>query len=338
VWEGDDLSNLTELAANDDYGSSQSAIFINAISGSTYQIAVYGYYGDSGSLIFNISSDSSSRISGTITGPDGITPLAGIQAVAYRWDVDGEFWDRISDAMTDTSGNYTIVGLTAANYRVLFEDWVNGHYLTEVYVNAPDLDSGMDINVGDSTHVTDINASLASLSSISGIVTGPDGTSPLAGIEVRAYRWNANGGTWDLASYDLTDASGYYRIGGLAAASYRVEFLDIENGAYLTETYENSPDLNSGADIVVADGTEVTSINASLGTVPPPVITEFRKVSETGFEIRYTGVIGRRYMLQYSETLKSWTNGDEYVCSSGENVISVNRSSPQMFWRLMEIR
>ena len=184
VWNGNALSNLTFLVGNDDYEGSQSAVFIAAISGVTYQISVYGYDDARGVIKLNITNDVTSHISGRVTGPDGIMPLQGIQATAYRWSDSG--WDWIQAVDTDANGNYTIGGLPAGTYRVEFNDWQNGDYLSEVYDNVSDWDSGTDIVVAAETTVTDIDASLGIASKISGRVTGPDGTTPLQGKIGRA--------------------------------------------------------------------------------------------------------------------------------------------------------
>ena len=161
VWTGDHLTNLTLLAENDQYSGDQSAVFIAAVSGVTYQIGVYGWYEARGSITLNITNDVTSHISGTVTGPDGTTPLQGIQATAYRWS--GSWWDWVSSDDTDASGSYSIGELPAGTYRVEFQDWQNGDYITEVYDDAADLDSGTDIVVPAETTVTGIDASLASI-------------------------------------------------------------------------------------------------------------------------------------------------------------------------------
>ena len=114
VWTGTALDNLTLIADNDDYGNLQSAVFANVNAGITYRIAVYGFSSSRGNISLNITNDVTSKISGTVTGPDGITPLQGIQAAAYRWS--GSWWDWVQSGDTDPSGNYTIGGLPAGTY------------------------------------------------------------------------------------------------------------------------------------------------------------------------------------------------------------------------------
>ena len=162
VWRGNELISLELLADNAQFGGGgQSAVFISASADVTYQIAVYGWSASRGLITLNITNDVTSKISGTVTGPDGTTPLQGIEATAYQWT--GSWWEWFNSGYTDANGEYTIGGLPAGTYRVQFEDWQNGDYLTEVYDNAPDLDSGTDIVVPAETTVTGIDASLASI-------------------------------------------------------------------------------------------------------------------------------------------------------------------------------
>ena len=78
-------------------------------------------------------------------------------------------------------------------------------------------------------------AGQAQSGTISGRVTGPNGTTPLEEIEVTAYRWNDH--FWDSVDYryragwewvnsDGTDVNGNYSIPDLAAGRYRIEFAD----------------------------------------------------------------------------------------------------------------
>lgn len=160
VWSGNTLTNLQLIAENDEYSGCQSAVFISAQSGMTYQIAAYGWYDERGSITLNITNDVAGKISGTVTGPDGVTPLQDIGVGAYRWNQEFEYWQGwISSDNTDADGNYSIGGLAAGTYRVEFRD-SNGDYVSEFYDDAADVNSGADIVVPAETIVTNINASL----------------------------------------------------------------------------------------------------------------------------------------------------------------------------------
>jgi hypothetical protein len=277
VWTNAALTNLALVAQNDGYDETEaSAVFFDAVSGTTYQIAVYGYDYDLGDIALRITNDALPRISGTVTGPGGTPPLAGIEAQAYRWSEEWSWWIWVNGATSDAAGQYELRGIPAGTYRIQFHDDLNGDYLDEVFDDAVDLDSGADVVVG-AANRTGIDAELAVASKITGTVTGPDGETPLANIHVFAFVADEMWGGWGSVASVYTDESGIYTIGGLPAGTYRLEFSDWRNGDYLTEVYSNAVDLDSGLDVVVAATTTVTGIDASLalaskisGTVTGP--------------------------------------------------------------------
>jgi M6 family metalloprotease-like protein len=103
----------------------------------------------------------------------------------------------------------------------------------------------------------------SSLGSISGTVTGSDGTTPLENIQATAMTWNPSEEFWEWAGSLNTDGDGNYNIGGLLSGAYRLEFRDW-SGQYVTEYYNNQASLDAADDIVVVEGQTVTGINASL--------------------------------------------------------------------------
>jgi 5-hydroxyisourate hydrolase-like protein (transthyretin family) len=258
VWTGSNSGNLIQVG---NFTSDQSVVAFNATAGVTYQIAVYGsgYRSVSGLIALNISADT--MISGRVTGPNGITPLENIGVTAYRWT--GLYWDRQSSGDTNTSGNYTIRGLTGQTYRVEFSDG-NGNFISEYYDNATNISSATDIVASAGATVTGINASLANASRISGRVVGPSSTTPLEFIRVTAYRWT--GQEWDEQSSTFTADTGNYSIGSLPAGTYRIEFAGTQD--YTGEFYNNAANLDSAVDIVVPAVTVVGGINASLANAP----------------------------------------------------------------------
>jgi hypothetical protein len=102
---------------------------------------------------------------------------------------------------------------------------------------------------------------------ITGTVTGPD-AAPLGLIHVLAYRvvdGEPEPSNWPAAGDDYTNLHGGYRIPGLPAGIYRVEFrTDYPAPPYATEYYDNAASLNAATDIVVAENAIVAGINAQL--------------------------------------------------------------------------
>ena len=338
VWTGSNLTTLSEIASNDEYDSPQSAVFIDVVMGVTYRIAIYGYFDDRGAITLNIANDTTSRISGTVTGPNGTTPLPGLYVLAHRQVGDEQFayWGPLAYTTTGVDGTYTIRGLNSNTYRVEFSDFDDGDYIAEHYNNAPDVNSAVDIIVAPTTTVTAINASLALASKITGIFTGPDGITPLVGIGVSAYRLNSTPpyNYWESIKYASTEADGSYQLGGLAGGTYRVGF-DTFEGNYVPEYYANSVNVNSATDITVASASTVTSINASLMTSVSPKITGFRKLGPIWYEISFIGNVGQRYQLQEAVSLIGWADvGTPITCLAGLNIHTVMSSSPKKFWRI----
>ncbi len=54
VYTGTALNSLTRIASNDDTNGNNSQVIINATAGTTYQIAVDGYYGSTGNITLNV--------------------------------------------------------------------------------------------------------------------------------------------------------------------------------------------------------------------------------------------------------------------------------------------
>ena len=264
VWSGDNLGELTEIKNS---GSKQSR-YINVVSGLVYRIAVYGNPNvyEFGDIILNISADTSSRITGTVTGPDATTPLQGIKVQASRWSE--YYWEDFVWSFTDSLGNYTIRGLSEDTYRIAFIDWENRAqpvYTTEYYDNSPTIVDADDIMIAPNSTVSNINASLAASASISGTVTAQDGLTPLEYIDVDAYTWNEMGEYWDWALQTaITDAAGHYTIAGLPAGVYRLRFNFYGIEDYVWLVYSNAYDFGSGTDIEVDAGELLSGIDISL--------------------------------------------------------------------------
>ena len=202
-----------------------------------------------------------SKISGTVTGPDGTTPIQDVRVEAKTWT--GQAWEIVGTGFTGEDGAYTVSGLPAGTFRVHFSDMA-GEYAFEVYDNVLDMESGTDVIVPAATTVTGVDVSLDHGTNITGTVTGPDGTTPLAFVWVAVQR--KNGLQWEQVGFTSTFFDGIYNVGGLPPGTYRVEFRDGKDRLYAYQAYANAPDLASATDIVVTEVTTIAGIDASLGT------------------------------------------------------------------------
>lgn len=119
-----------------------------------------------------------------------------------------------------------------------------------------------------------LGASAATTATISGTVT--DGTLPLPGIDVTAYRLVA--GTWTaVGSFASTGPDGTYTIDGLDDGTYRVGFEDLLNADFAPEFYDDAATISAAANVATSTAAPAPPVDAILepasrirGTVTGP--------------------------------------------------------------------
>lgn len=242
------------------------------------------------------------QISGTITGPDGITPLADIRVTLH---VEGQWqWTSDNTTLTDSNGYYSFNGLEGNTYNLQFEDFT-GHYAPSAYSNASVISDATPITVPAGSHVQNINASLTTGASISGTVTGPLGV-PVEDIYVTAQKLNnPNSNPFFIQQYEiaLTDVTGHYTVKTLTPGTYSVSFYD-ETGTYCSEEYDdivNGPYSAIKTPVFLNANTELNGIDASLspaGSISGKVtgldgVTPMNEVWVTAY--RWNGLSWFRY-------------------------------------------
>jgi Carboxypeptidase regulatory-like domain len=200
------------------------------------------------------------RITGTITGPNGTSPLLSARISAYRSDNLGG-WDFVKFAFTNFDGSYSLDSLYPGTYRLNF-DGLYG-YGNEYYNNVSQLQSAVDIPIVYGAVVSGIDASLVELGKIAGVVTGPNGTTPLDSIHVTIYRFDSTWG-WVTEGYAYTDSNGTYETRGLKAGNYRIGFSEAYYKTFKEEFYNNVFNIEAAADIIVSDNTTTSGISGSL--------------------------------------------------------------------------
>ncbi|GAA4715506.1 carboxypeptidase regulatory-like domain-containing protein [Nocardioides conyzicola] len=207
------------------------------------------------------------RITGVVTGPAG-QPLSDIKVTAYRREIeDGDggdedvYWDEYTDAWTGSDGSYDLGAMHSGTYRIEFYDYMTG-YVGEYWRDTTLWADASGVQVTAGTVTSGINAQLALGGVVDGVVTAPDGHA-LPDIEVRAYRWDQAGGTWEWAYYTYTDDNGFYDMSGLPDGSYRLGFSN-EDGYYATEYWDNATTLDDATTIAVTAGNPRHGRNAQL--------------------------------------------------------------------------
>ncbi len=161
-------------------------------------------------------------------------------------------------ANTDSNGYFSVQGVPAGTYKVKYYDW-NGIYKIEYYNDKADFASADAITValGDTNQLAD--AILSFGAAVGGRLTDSITGLPVPGVSVYYYD-QYDSQSWN--SY-VSDTNGRYRITGLAAGNYRLQF-QAKNAGYYDQFYSNKADLAS-ATVVSFDGnTDITNINAVL--------------------------------------------------------------------------
>ena len=206
---------------------------------------------------------SAGSISGTVTA-------AGQPAVGVCPEALDSSGGVVSGGGTDADGNYTIGGLEAGSYRVVFRDCDGGNLATEFYDDKPTFQSANAVNVTAGANTANVDAQLAAGGSISGTIT--DGAAPAGDVCVSAY--NVADSSVPISN-GVSGADGQYTVTGLAAGSYKVHFDGGCAGDLSAEYYDDAASF-AAADVVTVTGTaDTANINGSLtaGTLPSATIS-----------------------------------------------------------------
>ena len=183
------------------------------------------------------------QITGAVTDASTHAGLAGVEVYAYS--ASGGY---SGYAYTDANGNYTISSLATGTYQMSFNPFDNSHV-----GSGP---SGVSVTAGSTS--SGINAALATGGTIAGTLTDAVSGHAVGGVEVEAI--SSGGG---FSGYEVSASDGTYRIGGLSAGSYTVEFVPYTS-AYSTQYYNGVTSLASATSVAVSLGQTTSGINATL--------------------------------------------------------------------------
>ena len=209
-------------------------------------------------------------ISGTLVGGgSGGSGNAYCFSKVQAYDSNGDTAG--SSVYPDSSGAYTINRLKTGDYRVQFvrycadvstEPVIGLPPVMEYYRNKGTLEEATPVSVTAGLERPDIDAVLGGPDgTISGTVTNDSG-SPLNDICVTVY--GAGGGSAGSAQ---TDASGNYKVFGLAAGDFRVRFAGCgDSRNLLPEFYDDKATLAEATPVPVAADSDTTGIDARLAT------------------------------------------------------------------------
>ncbi len=181
--------------------------------------------------------------SGVVTDSAG-APIAGARVSATPWAYN--FGGSLPNATTALDGSFALPDVPAnigADYRLI----VTASGFTPTFVGGSDFFTATPYPVTADENYTDIGVSLLRADAmIEGVVTGPDGVVSGATVRVLAQSLPSGFGIDPsiVQRSVTTDASGAYRIDGLAVASYSV-LVDPPPGSALLTTPFGGLDVSS---------------------------------------------------------------------------------------------
>ncbi|MBN2238494.1 MAG: carboxypeptidase regulatory-like domain-containing protein [Dehalococcoidales bacterium] len=249
----------------------QYAVRIDTANG--YCLQYYQYADDqNGAVPVTVTADTnipgidfSLKAGGTITGTviDSVTqqPIPNLHVHAN--DYDTNVW--LGGTHTDVNGNYSLTVLPGS-YRVrACPECSHQAYVNEYFDDETDYNSATPVQAVLSQVTPNIDFSLnpASMAGpISGYVYGPDGTTPLAGIQVQVFPAED---PWGLAASAQTNASGFYYISEIGVGNYKVRACPPATGMPYTTKFYNNTYFRSEATILTFTGTQTyNNINFTL--------------------------------------------------------------------------
>jgi hypothetical protein len=196
-------------------------------------------------------------IAGTVTDASSKAAIAGIEACAIYVGTGNAIG---SCATTGPRGEYLLTGLKSGEYQVEFRSPSGGSldYVRQRY------GSGKAVTVVWGSITPAIDAQLDEGGAISGVAQNAETGQPADGVSVCAY--NAHGESKACTS---TEASGSYRLPGLAAGGYTVGF-EMTVGAYFPQYFDEATSASEARSVPVEVGRTTAAVNASLFADPHP--------------------------------------------------------------------
>ena len=193
-------------------------------------------------------------ISGTVYESDGTTPVANADVWADTYACCGGG----NGTRSGADGTYTITGLAPGDYRVQARAEAEG--LThEFYDDTGDWNLATPVSVTAGATQAEIDFTLAAGGSIAGTVYEADGTTPIAGANVRAESYVCCGGGDGIR----TAADGTYTLTGLAPGDYRVRARAGARG-FSREFYNETSEWDLAAAVAVTAGTTTSEVDFTL--------------------------------------------------------------------------
>jgi hypothetical protein len=220
-------------------------------------------------------------LSGTVRSDADSHAAVNVDVRIDQWT--GMWWNQAASTSTDTSGAYTLTGLSSGTYRLYFS---GAGFITEYYNNKPDQSQADQFNLNADT--AGFNAYLAPGGIITGRVMAESDSHGLANasIQLSDFNWNGFGGT-------NTDSNGYYTFSGLPTGNFRVQMQSA--GGYAAEWYNNKTDGWNADTVRVTAGSTTNGINFYLtarGVVAGQVTAEENGAPLRNAQVQVAPVMG----------------------------------------------
>lgn len=170
-------------------------------------------------------------ISGRVTSFYSGLPISGVEVCAEESNVGEE-----GCAVTDTGGNYAIIGLVADEYRVEFIPPESLEYLIQYFNGEPGILQADPVDVKTGQVTPNVDATLLEGGQIGGAVIDAVTHAPVARVDACAV---ATIGNEYLGSCASSDASGHYLIRRVPPGVYTVRYFVGESapGGYRPAWY-----------------------------------------------------------------------------------------------------
>lgn len=223
------LANATDIVVND----------TQVISGINAQLLRSGYF-----------------VGKVVDKKTGV-PISPLWVTILRQS--GSNWYARFTVQGDASGEYTTGSLSDGVYRLAFMDPI-GRYWTQYYADAPDLAAATDITIGNDTTAVHIDAALAPVNHILGMVTDYATGKPLGGIEVMLWYLADE---WQRLDFANTGPDGRYDLAALTPRTYRLGFTDTTD-RYRVQFYQNADTVEAATDLPIAKDQTIAGIDVAL--------------------------------------------------------------------------
>ncbi|HUN78629.1 MAG TPA: carboxypeptidase regulatory-like domain-containing protein [Solirubrobacteraceae bacterium] len=226
-----------------------------------------------------LAAESDGTLSGTVTSAASSAGLGGIEVLVF--EASGE--KLVGRAVTKGTGEYTVEGLPAGDYKVEFAPgFEGGNYIAQYYEDAATFADAKLVPVQSGFPTNGVDAKLLAGAEITGTVieaTASEDIVPLKNIQVAVYE---AGGRGDPVGFAETDAQGRYTVEGLPGGAYKVEFSggyeEVAGGAlefeeelflgnaqdFVAQFYSDKPSLVTANTVEVAQGQTQADVDAEM--------------------------------------------------------------------------